>query len=160
MSILTGTAAPALSVGAEGDLFFDTTNRNLYYKSAASTWTQIDMGLGAAETKAVAAYNGSFGSGSANLETSSTNAGAISITKLITNISSAGAETRTLAAPGAAGILKIINMSVDGGDVTMAATNIGAGTGSATFDDVGDCLILMSSSATKWQVLGGNAVIA
>ncbi len=94
-----------------------------------------------------------------NIELSTVTGSAISVTKLLTNISTAAPATRTLAAPSAAGQIKIINMSVDNGDCTLVCTNIGAGTGTATFASVGDCLILMSAGG-KWQLLGGTAVIA
>ena len=92
-------------------------------------------------------------------ETSTTDAGAISTTVLLTNISSAGAETRTLAAPPADGVVKMIKMTVDGGDVTVAATNIDAGTGDLTFDDVNDSIILLSLGG-KWRKIGGNVTPA
>lgn len=104
--------------------------------------------------------NGVFTASGSNAETSSADGGAISVTKLITSISTAGAETRTLAAPGSAGRIKIIQMTVDGGDCTLTLTNVvGSGGTTATFDDVGDTLVLMSA-ASKWVFLGGSATIA
>jgi hypothetical protein len=94
-----------------------------------------------------------------NIETSTTDAGALSISKLLSNISSAAGESRTLAAPAADGVLKLIVMTVKGGNVTLAATNIGAGTGTATFDAVGKSLVLISAGG-KWHKVGGTAVIA
>jgi hypothetical protein len=79
------------------------------------------------------------------------------------NISSAGAESRTLAAPGAANVgrMKVIEMTVDGGDVTLALTNVlGQEATTATFNDVADCLILYGLNATKWVLLKATATIA
>ena len=96
---------------------------------------------------------------SAGMETSSTNAGAISVTKQITLITSAGAESRTLAAPAAAGQRKLIFFKTDGGDVTLAGTNIyGQTSATATFNDAGDVLELFSFDAVKWSVIGGSGV--
>lgn len=108
-----------------------------------------------------ASSHADFSVSDGNVETSSTNASAISISTLLTNITSAGAETRTLAAPTKAGTMKIIQMTVDGGNVVLALTNIigASGSTSATFDDVGDCLVLMSVTG-KWLFLGGTATIA
>ena len=71
-----------------------------------------------------------------------------------------GAGAITLAAPSAAmkGKIKTITMTVGGGDVTMALTNVnnvaGASAGTTcTFDTVGDCLILAAVGA-KWSVIG------
>jgi hypothetical protein len=108
-----------------------------------------------------AALNGTLSPAlAANSETSTTNAAALSIAKLLSNVSAAGAQTRTLAAPTADGQLKMIVMTVHGGDVTIAATNIQGGTGKTlTLAAVGDCAILVSLGG-KWIKFGGNAVIA
>jgi hypothetical protein len=78
-----------------------------------------------------------------------------------------GAAAVTLAAPSAVmkGKIKTITMTVDGGDVTMALTNVnnvaGASAGTTcTFDAVGDCIILAAVGA-KWSVIGiSGAVIS
>lgn len=87
-------------------------------------------------------------------ETSSDDAGALSVVLCQSLISSAGSESRTLAAPTAGQYrLKVIRMSVDGGAVTLAATNIGNLSGTCTFDDVGDSILLMSDGL-NWISLG------
>jgi hypothetical protein len=51
-------------------------------------------------------------------------------------------------------------MTVDGGAVTLSLTNVvGSGGSTATFDDVGDTLVLISA-ASKWVYLGGSATIS
>lgn len=84
-------------------------------------------------------------------------AGAISVTKRITNLGLAGAGAVTLAAPDASmlGVVKIITMSADNGDVTLALTNVtGQSSGTtATFNDVGDALIVVGG-ISKWHVIG------
>ncbi len=89
-------------------------------------------------------------------------AGAVSAVKRITNLALVGAGAVTLAAPNAAmlGHVKIITMTVDNGDVTMALTNVtgqSAGTG-ATFNDAGDALILVGG-VSKWHVVGEAGVV-
>lgn len=92
-----------------------------------------------------------------NLEVSDTDASAISVSVLKTEIESAGSETRTLAAPASDGKFKLIEMTVDMGDVVVAGTNVlGSEAQSFTFDDVGDSLLLFSL-AGKWIRLGGIA---
>lgn len=93
----------------------------------------------------------------ASTEVSTANGGALDPNKFLSQISSAGAETRTLAAPPADGILKEITMTVHGGDTTIALTNFTTGT-TATFSAVGQSLIAMSAGG-KWVRLGGSAAI-
>ncbi len=71
---------------------------------------------------------------------------------------SAGAETRTLANPDRPGVLAIVRMKTDGGDITLTAAagiNV-AGNTQAVFGDVGDQLLLISVSAAsgyRWEIL-------
>jgi len=55
-------------------------------------------------------------------------------------LTSAGAETRTLAAAEKAGLMCVIYLEVDGGDVTLTVTN----GDNETFDTAGDTLVLVS----------------
>ena len=78
---------------------------------------------------------------------------------------STGAETRTLAAPGKAGILATIRMKTDGGDITMtaAATLNVAANNTAVFADVGDQLVLLSVSASsgfRWEIVVNTGSVA
>lgn len=116
-------------------------------ETAATTLTTRVDGLG----------NGTFEvSDSDNTETSTTNGSALSVTKLVSLLVTTAAGTRTLAAPSVDGQLKIIRMATDGGDATLAMTNMWAtlGTGSIiTFNDVADSAVLVSVGS-KWLVLG------
>ncbi len=84
--------------------------------------------------------------------------------KRITQIdnTTSGAGAITLAAPDASmlGLTKTIEMTVDGGDVTLALTNVQGGSAAttATFADVGDTLVL-TAGATKWTVTGEGGVV-
>lgn len=92
------------------------------------------------------------------MEETVTTAGAVSVTKAVTKIDSTlGGMAVTLAAPSKPGMIKVIKMTVDGGDTTLALTNVvGQSSGTTcTFGDNGDTLVLVSDSATsgKWIVL-------
>ena len=84
-----------------------------------------------------------------------TAAGAISLVTGETALALAGAGAVTLAAP-TKNIMKIITMTADNGDVTLALTNVVGGTAATTctFNDVNDILILVADLArAKWVVI-------
>ncbi len=89
-------------------------------------------------------------------------AGALANNKRISNLALVGAGAVTLAAPDASmkGQTKIIEMTVDNGDVTLALTNIQGGTAAttATFSAVGQALILVAGTS-KWTVTGQGGVV-
>ncbi len=95
-----------------------------------------------------------------------TGAGAISISTSHTNLVTTGADALTLAAPGATSSprIKTIHMTTDGGDGTLASTNIvgqSSGTTSITFNDAGDYLVLAAiPGLNKWSVLKEGGVTA
>jgi len=71
--------------------------------------------------------------------------------------STAAAETATLAA-GAEGQVKVFAMYADTGDMVITVSNAGwktSGTGTITFDDIGDACTLMYINS-KWFVIGNN----
>lgn len=90
-------------------------------------------------------------------EVLSVNGSALSPNVLLSQIATVGAETRTLAAPAADGQLKIITMTVNGGNATIALTNFSTGT-TLTFSAVGQSAILMSAGGL-WVRLAGSAVV-
>jgi hypothetical protein len=70
------------------------------------------------------------------------------------------AETATLAA-GTAGQIKTFMMVGDGGDMVITVTNAGwksSGTGTMTFDTIGDACTLQYV-ASKWFCIGNNGVV-
>ena len=83
-------------------------------------------------------------------------AGALSIVKRVSKVALVGAGAVTLAAPDATclGYVKLIEMSADNGDVTLALTNVvGQSSGTtATFNDVRDQLVLVAG-VDKWIVI-------
>lgn len=93
-----------------------------------------------------------------------TGAGAISTTVTETRLVTTGANALTLAVPTKPGFIKVITMKTDGGDGTLASTNIvgqSAGTTSITFNDAGDQLVLVGDvDGGKWIVLKERGVTA
>ena len=87
--------------------------------------------------------------------------GAASITRFSSHFSTGGSETATLAA-GQEGQFKSFAMKVDGGDMVITVTNAGwksSGTGTLTFDTIGDACLLQYIGA-KWHIIGNNGVVA
>lgn len=71
--------------------------------------------------------------------------------------STAAAETATLAA-GTPGQIKVFAMYADSGDMVITVTNAGwktSGTGTITFNDIGDACTLMYINS-KWFCIGNN----
>lgn len=91
-------------------------------------------------------------------------AGAISVTTAYTAVTTTGANALTLAVPTKPAFLKVIKMVSDGGDGTLASTNIvgqSTGTTSITFNDANDTLVLISDTVSgKWVVLKEYGVTA
>ena len=84
-------------------------------------------------------------------------AGAASLTKTASYFTTAAAETATLAA-GVEGQIKVLAMYGDGGDMVVTVTNAGwksSGTGTITFNDIGDAVTCMYINS-KWFVIGNN----
>jgi len=73
--------------------------------------------------------------------------------------STAAAETATLAA-GVTGQIKVFAMYADSGDMVITVSNAGwktSGTGTITFNDIGDACTLMYINS-KWFAIGANGV--
>lgn len=141
----TASASKAAVLGANKNL--DTlviADGGLFLGAGAGT----AVGATAAEINQVADI-------SAYQETIS-GAGALSITKRASLLALSGAGAVTLAAPDATnlGYVKVIEMTTDNGDVTLALTNVvGQSSGTtATFNDAGDQLVLIAGTS-KWIVL-------
>ena len=82
---------------------------------------------------------------------------AASLTKTTSYFTTVASETSTLAA-GAEGQIKVLAMYGDGGDMVMTVTNAGwktSGTGTITFNDIGDACTLMYINS-KWFCIGNN----
>ena len=82
---------------------------------------------------------------------------AASLTKTTSYFSTAAPETATLAA-GSPGQVKVFAMYLDTGNMVITVSNAGwksSGTGTITFDDLGDACTLMYINS-KWFVIGNN----
>ena len=83
-----------------------------------------------------------------------------SLTKTTSYFSTSAAETATLAA-GATGQIKVFAMYADSGDMVITVSNAGwksSGTGTITFNDIGDACTLMYINS-KWFAIGANGVV-
>ena len=84
-------------------------------------------------------------------------AGAASLTLTSSYFTTAAGETSTLAA-GVEGQVKVLAMLGDGGDMVTTVTNAGwkaSGTGTITFDTIGNAVTLMYINS-KWFCIGNN----
>ena len=88
------------------------------------------------------------------------NGAACDLTKMVTFFSTGGAETATLAASGTDGVIKVLYMSGDSGNMVITVTNPAwGGSGYLTFADVYDCVILMYFNS-KWNIIANIGVSA
>lgn len=94
-------------------------------------------------------------SGSENIS----NGSAVSLAVTTSYFTTTTASTATLAA-GGAGLIKTFMMVADGGDMVITVANAGwkaAGTGTITFNDMGDGCTLQYMN-NKWYCIGQNGV--
>lgn len=86
--------------------------------------------------------------------------GAANLSLTTSYFSTSTAETATLAA-GSAGQIKTFAMYADGGDMVITVTNAGwktSGTGTITFDTIGDACTLQYINS-KWFCIGNNGCV-
>lgn len=149
----TTTASKALVAGA---------NSNLDTLAIADGGLKLGAGAGTAVNATAAEINARCDD-SAMTETL-TGAGALSVTVAESLIVSTGANAITLGVPTKQGLVKVITMKTDGGDATLASTNIvgqSSGSTSITFNDAGDALVLVAAvDKGKWIVLKESGVAA
>jgi len=96
-----------------------------------------------------------IGSSSENLA----NGAAANLSVTASYFTTTGASTATLAA-GSAGLIKTFMMVADGGDMVITVSNAGwksSGTGTITFNDIGDGCTLQYINS-KWYCIGQNGV--
>jgi hypothetical protein len=89
-------------------------------------------------------------------------AGAVSVSTAYTAVALVGTGAITLAAPSKPAFIKVLKMTADNGDVTMSLANVvgGSAATTATFNDVGDTLVLVSDAASgKWVVIAEVGVV-
>jgi hypothetical protein len=143
LSGIQGISSQVITFGATGTYNFRFTTND-----GGTTVTVYDL------NRPLNVYtNPLFLTGSEDLA----NAGAASLTLPVSYFSTAAAETATLAA-GTAGQIKTFAMYADTGDMVITVTNAGwksSGTGTITFDTIGDSCILQYINS-KWFVIGNN----
>jgi len=129
-----------------------TSTKGLYQESGSGLDLSGDLALtGALSVSSALAFSGKL---VGSIDTRA-DAGAVSLNTLTTLVTTTGARAITLAA-GTAGQIKIIAMTVDGGDATLTpAGGILGGTTTITFNDVGDAVVLVFNG-TKWTVVVNN----
>ena len=89
-----------------------------------------------------------------------TSGAAVNLAVTASYFSTSGASTATLGA-GTTGQIKTFMMLADGGDMVITVTNAGwqsSGTGTITFDNIGDGCTLQYI-ASKWFCVGNNGAI-
>jgi hypothetical protein len=86
-------------------------------------------------------------------------AGALSVSTAVSKLALVGAGAVTLAAPTVPGLVKVIEMTVDNGDVTLALTNCAGGSAATTctWSAVGQALVLVAG-LTKWAIVSEAGV--
>ncbi len=140
---IQGISGQIITFGATGTYNFRFTSSD-----GGSTVTIYDL------NRPLNVYtNPLFLTGSEDLAAS----GAASLTLPISYFSTATAETATLAA-GSAGQIKTFAMYADSGDMVITVSNAGwktSGTGTITFDAIGDSCVLQYINS-KWFVIGNN----
>ncbi len=92
-----------------------------------------------------------------------TAAGALSAANKVSQLALSGAGAVTLAVPDSTmlGQVKVIEMTADNGDITLSLSNVQGGSAAttATFDDVGDTLVLVGG-VLKWNVCSETATLS
>jgi hypothetical protein len=118
--------------------------------------TNTTVTLGNVVTSNVTASGRAILSGSEDLAASA----AASLLVTASHFTTSTAETATLAA-GTEGQIKTFMMKADGGDMVITVTNAGwktSGTGTITFDTIGDACTLQYISS-KWFCIGNNGAV-
>lgn len=152
---ITSAAAATWSTGA-GALGIDAAAA-LNLGTAAAT----SVAIGRSGTLVVLASKLSYGAASQSV-TDPGNAGAIAVTADgVCNITTAGAETRTLAIPTYVGQELMIGLDTDGGDcvITVASAINQTGNNTITLNDAGDNIFLKARTVggtRRWSVVSND----
>jgi hypothetical protein len=159
VSFLAVTAGQSVTftgtyVNAQGIQGWETGNTFTF--AAAGVYTFEFSTINSGSTIAVTQVNNTlqpFNNSSEDLATAT----AANLALTTSYFSTAAAETATLAA-GVAGQIKTFAMFADTGDMVITVTNAGwktSGTGTITFDAIGDACTLQYVNA-KWFCIGNN----
>ena len=142
--------------GSNGNVTISTTVTGGTVTSVSLSSSSMTVTGGAITTTGTINVEGPIGFGSENLA----NLGAANLAVTASYFTTTGASTATLAV-GVAGLVKTFMMVADGGDMVITVSNAGwkaSGTGTATFDTIGDgCTLEYINS--KWFCIGNNGVV-
>jgi hypothetical protein len=150
---VSGTAG---SPGAYVDILITPDTPSPLYFYAEENDPMIDTSLIGAALPIPVYHPGTFYTGTEDL--ASTAAASLQVSN--SDFSTAAAETATLAA-GTNGQIKVFTMHADGGDMVITVANAGwktSGTGTITFDTVGDSCMLQYINS-KWMCIGNNGAV-
>ena len=153
VSITTNSSTGTVNINNAGVTNVEITSNNLSITGGIVTTTgtvTIDLPSNVAVTGQLLL------SGSENLTTGSS----VNLAVTASYFSTAGASTATLGA-GTTGQIKTFMMLADGGDMVITVTNAGwqsSGTGTITFDNIGDGCTLQYITS-KWFCVGNNGAI-
>jgi hypothetical protein len=93
-----------------------------------------------------------------NLGTGTGSLGAVNLTTTATYFATSGGSATSTLATGTDGQIKTIMMASDGGDMVITVSSAGwksSGTGTITFNDIGDAVTLQYINS-KWYCIGNN----
>jgi len=159
---ITNTGVTRLNAGTGIVLSGSTGNITVAAATAGGTVTSVGVSSNTLTvTNSTVTTTGTIniespiGSSSENLA----NGAAANLSVTASSFFTAGASTATLAA-GTAGLIKTFMMVADGGDMVITVSNAGwkaSGTGTITFNDIGDGCTLQYINS-KWFCIGQNGV--
>lgn len=161
--VLGAPALPTAWVGADGigiDGGTGTSTRRLFIGDGSGYKLVLSSRTGSVTTDAISLFdNGNISSIGVNIESIDTRngAGAISVTKTTTQLTTTGANALTLA-DGINGQIKRIVMVVDAGDGTLTPTTK-TGFTTIVFGDVGDSVTLQFYTTLGWMVISNNGCV-
>lgn len=153
----TLTFPSAVSVNSLGIMGWNTAT-NVFSARSAGIYTFYLSSINGASTVMIESTSELLNPWS-NTSEDLGNGAAANLAVTTSYFSTSAAETATLAA-GVSGQIKVFAMVADGGDMVITVTDAGwksSGTGTISFDDIGDSCILQYV-ANKWFAISNNGV--
>ena len=142
--------------GSNGNVTVSTTTTGGTVTSVGVSSNSLTITSSPVTTTGTINVEAPIGYSSENL----TNGSAANLSVTASYFTTTGASTATLAA-GTAGQIKTFMMVADGGDMVITVSNAGwksSGTGTITFNDIGDGCTLQYVNS-KWFCIGMNGVV-
>ena len=141
--------------GSNGNVTISATTTGGTVTSVGVSSNSLTVTNGTVTTTGTINIESPIGSSSENL----TSGSAANLSVTASYFTTTGSSTATLAA-GTAGLIKTFMMVADGGDMVITVSNAGwksSGTGTITFNDIGDGCTLQYIN-NKWFCIGQNGV--